>query len=250
MAEAIAFNQRFLSDIPESAAVIELIRTELGITGAPAVVDEDFVRAVVSWQAAHALVQDGKLGPASARPLFLQIGLAGAGRCEDTGLSYSVPGPINIAAGGAVRTTTFNLLANFRSDVATGVFPSCCEVRQDIQWDAAFSASFAAAGGGTVPHGGFPAGHPAGDFLEDRNADNTLRYGHRTGFSAGSAGNQYLDTRRRNQAFGHRFVGTDNPTINGGPAVRGSWTFRLRVIDVCNANRLVDSSRLLVVNWL
>ena len=168
MAAAIAFDQRFIADTPESAAVIEMIRDVLGISPTPAVVDEDFVRAVVNWQATNALVQDGKLGPATARPLFREIGAEGVGRCEVTGVSYSVAGPINVARGAVPRSAPFNLLANFRSDVANGIFPSCCEARQDIQWDAASAAAMVAAGFGNVPHGGFPPTHPADLFIEDR----------------------------------------------------------------------------------
>jgi hypothetical protein len=137
--------------------------------------------------------------------------------------------------------------AEFKSDPVNHVFPSCGEIRQDIQWDAAFVAASVAAGSGSVPHAGFPAAHPAGRWIEDRNATNSLRYGHRAAFDRGP-GNRYLDTTRQNQAFGHRFEGSDNP--QGLPADRGSWSFRLRAIDVCNGNRLLAVSPTLVVNWL
>jgi hypothetical protein len=116
-------------------------------------------------------------------------------------------------------------------------------------WDAAFVAASVAAGNGTVPHAGFPAGSPAGTWIEDRDQAGG-RYGHRTGpHSDPGPGDQYLDAAgRRNQAYGDRFRGTDNP--RGLAADRGSWTFRLRVIDVCNGSTRVQSSRPLVINWL
>ena len=163
IAAAIAFNENVLSDIADRDGVVEMIRDVLGVSPTPTVIDEDFVRAVVSWQAVHGLTQDGQLGPASARPLFREIGAEGVGRCEVTGVSYSVAGPINVAQAAVPRSATFNLLANLRADVANGVFPSCCEVRQDIQWDAAFVTASVAAGTGAVPHAGFPAAHPAGN---------------------------------------------------------------------------------------
>ena len=62
-------------------------------------------------------------------------------------------------------------------------------------------------------------------------------------------GDRYLDTAgRQNQAFGHIYQGEDNP--QGLPAERGSWRFRLRVIDVCNGNQQLAVSPSLVVNWL
>ncbi|UUZ56767.1 hypothetical protein LP419_18115 [Massilia sp. H-1] len=53
---------------------------------------------------------------------------------------------------------------------------------------------------------------------------------------------------KQNQAFGHRFLGEDNPS--GLFADRGSWSFRLRAIDVCNGDRLIAVSPTLVINWL
>jgi Domain of unknown function (DUF4157) len=250
MAAAIAFNNRVLGSIANSADIIEMIRDVIGIPPLPAVVDEDFVNGVVQWQANFGLTQDGQLGPATARPLFREIGAEGVGRGEvSRPPRYTPTGPINVARAGA-RTAHFDMAAEFRSDPRNGIFPSCCEVRQDIQWDAAFVAASAAAGTGAVPHGGFPAAHPANTWIEDRDPTGTRRLGHRSGrFSEGIPGNRYLDSAGRpNQAFGHQYEGSDDPS--GFATDRGSWSFRLRVIDVCNGNRQLVVSPTLVLNWL
>ncbi len=249
MAASIAFDIRVLGSIPDSEAVIELIRDVLGVSKLPAVVDEDFVNGVVRWQASYGLAQDGRLGPTTARPLFREIGAEGAGHGEvRRPPRYTPAGPINVPRAGA-RQAPFDMSAEFTSDPANGVLPSCCEVRQDIRWDAAFVAASAAAGNPVVPHAGFPAAHPANRWIEDRDAAG-LRYGHRSGpFTDPGPGDRYLDTAgRQNQAFGHRYRAQDTPT--GLAADRGSWRFRLRVIDVCNGDAQLAVSPALVINWL
>lgn len=252
MADAIAFNNRVLGSIANSADIIEMIRDVIGISRLPAVVDEDFVNGVVQWQANFGLTQDGRLGPMTARPLFREIGAEGVGQGEVSQSPRYVPaGPIDVAPVGAgPRGTHFDMSAEFRSDPSNGIFPSCCEVRQEIQWDAAYVAANIAAGAGAVPHAGFPAAHPADTWIEDRDPGDT-RYGWRTGrHSDPGPGDHYLDIRgRQNQAFGHRYEGEDNPTDNP-PYAQGSWSFRLGVYDMCNGNRLLRYSPTLVVNWL
>ncbi|HEU4775791.1 MAG TPA: DUF4157 domain-containing protein [Telluria sp.] len=250
IADAITFNEGVLLTVPDSADVIEMIRDVIGVSPQPAVVDEDFVNGVVQWQASFGLPQDGKLGPRTARPLFREIGAEGVGRAEMArNPRYTPAGPINVArGGGGLRPAQMDMSAQFRSDPTNHVFPSCGEIRQDIQWDAAFRASSVASGNGPVPHAGFPAAHPAGRWIEDRNGNDTFRYGHRAAY-AHPPGNQYLDTGGRpNQAFGHRFLGQDNP--GGLVGFRGSWSFRLRAVDVCNSERLIAVSPTLVINWL
>jgi hypothetical protein len=249
VASAIAFNERVLGGIANSAEIIDLIRDVIGISPQPAVVDEDFVDGVVRWQASFGLGQDGRLGPATARPLFREIGAEGVGRGEvSRPPRYRPAGPINVPRAGA-RQATFNFTAEFRSDPANHILPSCCEVRQDIQWDDAIVAASVAAGNPVVPHVGFPAAHPANTWIEDRD-DAGGRYGHRTGPNSDpGAGDRYLDAAgQQNQAFGHRYQGRDTPF--GLAADRGSWSFRLRVIDVCRGNRQLAVSPTLVFNWL
>lgn len=62
IAEAIAFNQRVVRDAWE----IEQLRDVLGVSAQPAVVDEDFVEAVLAYQAVNSIAQDGKIGPVTA----------------------------------------------------------------------------------------------------------------------------------------------------------------------------------------
>ena len=197
----------------------------------------------------HGLTQDGKLGPTSAAPLFREIGAEGVGQGRlKSGPTYTPGGTLAPTVAGGNESVTFRLNAEFDSDPANGIFPSCCEVRQSIRWDAAAAASFAAirGPGNTVPHAGFPAGHPADTWIEDRDGTNTLRYGHRVGFSPGP-GNQYLDSDgKRNQAFGHIYRGRDTPS--GPVALAGQWRFMLRVIDVCNGGRRLGWD-FIRINW-
>jgi hypothetical protein len=248
MQDAIDFNNRVLGAIDNTADIIQEIRDVIGISQLPAVVDEDFVNGVVHWQASFGLTQDGRLGPATARPLFREFGAEGIGHGEVTaGPRYNPAGPINVPRA-APRDAHFDMFAQFRSDPANQIYPSCCEVRQDIRWDAAFVAAAAAALNPVVPNANFPAAHPANTWIEDRDAAG--RYGHRSGpFTDPGPGDHYVDTAgRENQAFGHIYRGQDTPS--GLAADRGSWNFRLRVIDICNGNRQLGVSRTLVVNWL
>ncbi len=250
MADAITFNNRVLGSIANSADIIEMIRDVIGISKLPAVVDEDFVNGVVQWQANFGLTEDGKLGPTTARPLFREIGAEGVGRGEvSVSPQYAPTGPINVARAGT-RAAPFVMSAEFTSDPTNGIFPSCCEVRQEIQWDAAFVTASVAASAGSVPHSAFPAAHPADTWIEDRDPTGTRRLGYRRGrFAEGIPGNRYLDsTGQVNQAFGHRYEGSDAPT--GFATDRGSWSFRLGVYDVCNGNSFLEYSPTLVVNWL
>jgi hypothetical protein len=250
MDDAIDFNNRVLGSIANSVDIIRMIRDVIGISPLPAVVDEDFVNGVVQWQANFGLGQDGRLGPRTARPLFREIGAEGVGRGEVSRSPRYVPaGPINVPRA-VPRRAHFDMSAEFRSDPTNGIFPSCCEVRQEIQWDAAFVAASVAAGAGTVPHTGFPAAHTADTWIEDRDPTGNRRLGYRSGrFAEGIPGNRYIDpTGRVNQAFGYRYEGSDDPT--GFATDRGSWRFRLGVYDMCNGNRLLEYSPTLVVNWL
>ncbi len=244
MNEALDFDRRVLD--PYGADLIRELRDVFGVSQEPAVIDEDLVNAIVRWQAVQGLPQDGKIGPRSARPLFREIGAEGAGRCEvKSGPTYVPSGVAPVVTDGAGNErATFRLRAEFENDPANGVFPSCCEIRQLISWNAAAVASFAP---DTVPHGGFAAGTAAGSWVEDRDAANN-RYGHRSGpFSDPQSFDQYLDaTGRRNQAFGHLYRGSDTP---GGTPLAGTWRFALRVVDVCNGEARVGTQTFVRVDW-
>lgn len=243
---AITFNETVLNNIPNSADMISLIRDVLGISRTPPNIDAEFVNAVVYWQAVNRKTQDGKLGPATARPLFLEIGAEGEGKCEiDAGPRYSPRGAINVPAGGGERHAPFRLSSTFKSDPANKILPSCCEVRQFIRWNAAAAASFAP---DVVPHVGFPAAHPVNTWIEDRDDTVNNRYGHRSGtFSDPQSFDQYLDSSgARNQAFGHVYSGSDSP---GGVGLAGQWRFMIKVLDVCNGNTDVGTADFVNVNW-
>jgi hypothetical protein len=245
MADAITFNNRVVG--AAGPGVIGEIRSLLGTGAAPAVVDADFVNMIVGWQAIQGLTQDGQLGPVTAAPLFRELGAAGAGECKvKRGAGYTPSGTIPVTIAGVRSSATFRLDAEFENDPATHAFPSCCEVRQFIRWNAAAAAVFPAGG---VPHAGFPAGHPVDTFIEDRDLANH-RYGHRSGpFSDPQNFDQYLDaTGARNQAFGHIYRGRDTPD---GPTagLAGQYRFYIKVIDVCKGGVPAGGDEMIRINW-
>ena len=67
--EAVTFNRARHRDANE----IALLRDILGLSSTPAVIDSDFVEAVVRYQAQYRLVQDGKIGGDTARRLAQEI---------------------------------------------------------------------------------------------------------------------------------------------------------------------------------
>lgn len=69
MARAIRWNQAAFTDADE----IALIRDVLGIPAEPAVIDEDFVNALVQYQANFGLTQDGLLGSGTALRLASEL---------------------------------------------------------------------------------------------------------------------------------------------------------------------------------
>lgn len=242
--EAIDFNNDIVTPIGEAG--IAHVREVLGVSAQPAVIDADFVNAVLRWQAVQGLDEDGKLGPRTATPLFKEIGAEGGGRGElVSGPRYTPSSTITPPLIGGEKNAFFRMRAEFKNDPANKIFASCCEVRQYIRWD---SASAAAMNNG-IPHRGFPAGLAPNTWIEDRDKYNK-RYGYRSGpRSDPGTFDQYLDTNGiRNQAFGHRYSGSDSP---GGDVVllAGSWRFRLQVIDVCNGNRVIGNRDYVRINW-
>jgi hypothetical protein len=244
MADALTFDRLIVGS---GADRIHELRDVLGVSPDPAVIDEDFVNAVIQWQAMQGLTQDGKLGPTSAAPLFREIGaeLAGEGRVK-TGPTYRPSGTIAPTVAGANESAHFRLDAEFDDDPANGIFASCCEIRQFIRWDAAAAAGFGPTG---VPHAGFPAGTAADTWIEDRDAANK-RYGHRSGpFTDPQDFDQYTDGAERNQAFGHLYRGSDTP---GGPVSfvgGGVWRFMIKVVDVCKGGRTIATQDFNRIPW-
>ncbi len=66
---AIAYNSVLFTD----AAEISIIRDVLGTTQTPAVIDNDFVNAVLRYQASYGLSQDGKLGSGTCGILYNEV---------------------------------------------------------------------------------------------------------------------------------------------------------------------------------
>jgi hypothetical protein len=201
-----------------------------------AVQNEELASDAVS---VHALTQDGHVGS-----VFRQ--LAPARECRvASGIGYTPASPA-VVAGGAGSTTHFAFRADFEDDHPNNVFASCCQVRQFIRWNAAAAAGMGPNG---VPHAGFPAGTPVDTFIEDRDAADH-RYGHRAGAHSDPQDfDQYLDgAGNRNQASGHRYRGTDDPTVPPAMAV-GQWRFYVKVIDRCNRGRRVGDDSVIRINW-
>jgi hypothetical protein len=255
--EAIRYNTIKLG--AGGAALIGQLRDVLGISADPPLIDEDFANAVARWQQANGLGQDGKLGPDTAAPLFRELraeGLSGEARTlaslvrrgrVRTGPTYTPHGVLNMPRT-AGQHMPFALAATFDHDPDNGIFASCCEVRQELSWDAASAASMNALTGSPRPHAGFPAAQPVDTLIEDREVTDTQRYGHRRGFGGGVAGNRYVNAAGDlDMANGTTFQGHDDP--HGPPAARGAWTFRLSVVDVCNENRRIGGTDTITLNW-
>jgi hypothetical protein len=241
MKKAKDYNLRVVAVIGETG--ILNLRDVLGISPDPAEIDDNFVNAVVWWQATQGLTEDGKLGPSTARRLFLEIGAEDVGHGElVSGPTYRALSSLSPVRIDGWQQAEFLLEAEFADDPANEVYASCCEVRQFIRW----TAAYAAAGEGGAPHEGFPAGWQPNRWIEDRDRDNK-RYGHRSGRHARlDENNEYLDnTGSRNAAFGHIYRGRDRP-ISGRNA--GMYRFKVRVIDVCNNNFILGEDTL-HVTW-
>ena len=242
MDEAKDYNLRVVAVIGETG--IRNLRDVLGISPDPPEVDDDFVNAVVWWQAMHGLDEDGMLGPRTARRLFLEIGAEDVGHGElVSGPTYRATTSLSPPVVGGIQNAAFRFEAEFADDPANELYASCCELRQFIRWDAAYAA--AAPGG--PPHGGFPAGAPPNTWIEDRNGTDRLRYGHRSGqWASFSSANEYIDINgNRNAAFGHIYRGGDFPMTHRNA---GEWRFMVRVYDKCNNNRRLGDD-LLLITW-
>jgi hypothetical protein len=258
IADAVKYNTAKLGTA--DPALIRTLRDVLGISPDPPALDADLVNAIVRWQAANNQPQDGKLGPDTAAPLFKELraeglttesrtlaGLIRRGRAV-TGPTYTPDAGLTPTAHAGQMHVGFGLTATFAHDPDNGVFASCAEVRQEISWDAAMAASFGTGGANPVPHGGFPAAHPAGTFIEDRDDTNTSRYGHRGGFNGGVAGNRYVTAGGAlNQANGTRFEGHDDPHML--TTDHGQMQFRAHAVDVCNENRRISPFDTITINW-
>jgi RHS repeat-associated protein len=142
----------------------------------------------------------------------------------------------------------FDMSATFVNDPGNGLAPRCCEVRQYIQWDAAFAATQPHG----VPHHGFPRGSPPNTWYEDRDEMDKERYGHRSGpHSDPGSNDEYLTAGSRDEANGATFSGHDDPGKFSifGPPLRGVWKYKIEVVDVCNGERVVAGPDTITIAW-
>lgn len=151
----------------------------------------------------------------------------------EAGPTYTPSGTIAPTVSGGRKSADFTMAATFKNDPAHGIYASCCEVRQYIQWSA-----------GEIPnHPGFqPAtSFNADTWYEDRDSADK-RYGHRSGpYSDPGPGDEYLDdSGSQDQANGRVYAGSDSPETTA--ARTGEWRFQLRVVDTANGNREIGGT--------
>lgn len=165
-----------------------------------------------------------------------------------SGPRYTPNGSLTPTVAGDRKNVPFDFDAVFDSDPANGVFPGCGEVHQDIKWDAAAATSGNTIFHLTVPHGGFPATHPANVWIEDRDTADT-RYGRRSGaHSAPSTGDQYTNAAGdQDEARGATYHGEDQPDVPA--AMTGRWTFMVLAFDMCNQGTQIGSADFIVIDW-
>jgi hypothetical protein len=200
-------------------------------------------------------------GAGAAAPAAAEVGEA-AGRAAaaplerrraelKSGPRYKPRGAVAPTVGGGRKSAgPWDFDAVFEHDPAHGIFAGCGEIHQDIKWDAAAAASFKALFGTDVPHGGFPAGHPAGVWIEDRDSHDK-RYGRRSGpFSDPIVGgDEYTNAAgRQDELHGATYHGNDNPD-NWPAALAGRWTFMVLAFDMCNRGVQVGSADFITVDW-
>jgi hypothetical protein len=110
--DAITHNQAAFTDADEIAEVRDVI----GISSAPAVVDEDFVRGVARYQAQYGLTQDGMIGASTADRLATEFETAGAHPGLDPEVSSN---PAEMAMGPAGRRMRLRAQVRRRLGVLT-----------------------------------------------------------------------------------------------------------------------------------
>jgi hypothetical protein len=243
--DALKYNKRIVGVV--NVKIIRRLRDVLGINPEPAVINQDFVKAIVRWQAIQGLTQDGKLGPATASPLFREIGAEKVGRAKvKKGPTYNPRGTVPPTIHGGQKSAHFSFTVEFEDDPDNGFFPSCGEIRQYIRWNPLAAAGF---GANAVPHPGFPAGTRTNTWIEDRDSKDK-RYGHRSGkFSDPANFDQYLDSGGKpNQAFGHIYKGNDTPQGPSG-VLTGTWEFAVQCVDVCHNEQAVGTNDYIRINW-
>jgi len=130
------------------------------------------------------------------------------------------------------KGTTFNWSAEFLNDANHD--PTCCEVRQLINWNRPWGPNQSA------PHGGFTPPHDQpGNWYEDRDSSDK-RYGRRNG--------SHSDLHQGFDFYsGNTYSGNDTPKGPNNPGF--TMRFRLIVVDVCNGGNTIYTSKTLQVNF-
>jgi hypothetical protein len=162
-----------------------------------------------------------------------------------SGPAYDPTGSIPVTKSGGRKRAHFKFAAKFGTDAKAKSEPRCCELRQYIKWDKAYHDSR-----GGPPHGGFPSTATHDTWYEDRNGDDTIRYGHRSGTHSkptAGCGDEYLLGGKRDMANGDEYCGNDNPDL--ADSRKGKWNFQLKVIDVCNGSKVKATSSVITVDW-
>ena len=151
-------------------------------------------------------------------------------RCGVKKLGYDVTGTVS-------RNTVIHMHAEFMNDETHD--PTCCEVRQLISWNQAVTPQQSA------PHEGFkPPFDQPGNWYEDR-FPNGRRYGRRAGNAPGSIG---IPLGPGNSYGPDSYDGHDRPGSNV-PVPGFILSFRLIVVDVCNGNNTVATSKTIHVDF-
>lgn len=168
---------------------------------------------------------------------------APACQCEvASGPTYTPSGAIPVTTSGGRKSATFNMAASFTNDASANKPASCCHVRQFMKWDTRF-----AAWRGGPPHAGFGSA-PADTWIEDRNSDDSLRYGHRSPphfTPVAGCGNEYKTGTTQDMANGDTFCGRDTPS--GPDGMVGVFSFQLKVVD--SGGAVKQSSPVITVTW-
>ena len=117
--DAIAFNAKTLTDPAE----IAMVRDILGLDPAAATIDDDFVAALLRYQADYNLTQDGRLGSLTRERLAKEV-LAEAGFLGFAGLG-------GLATGVALRTQIRALIAG--GDLTYATYRAHIRAASDLQ---------------------------------------------------------------------------------------------------------------------
>lgn len=165
------------------------------------------------------------------------------------GPRYHPNGSLAPTNAGGRKSVSFDFDAVFDRDPAAGVFPECGEIHQDVKWNKAAADSLKAITGNPVPHAGFPAGHPANVWIEDRDTSDT-RYGRRSGphsAPVGGGGDEYTSAAGQDELHGASYHGHDGPA--GPTALAGRWTFMVLAFDMCNHGVEVGNADFIKIDW-